>query len=82
MSPTSLWRMDGNPPLGQLRACSIVNLFPQTQWDGRCCGFHPYLKHNASLKAPLWRVNTCSSMGSVESQLDEPFSVASSIALC
>ena len=30
----SLWRIDGNPPCGQLRVCSMVNLWLHTQWDG------------------------------------------------
>ena len=25
----------GNPPVGQLKACVMMNLFPQTQWVGR-----------------------------------------------
>ena len=44
------------------------------QWEGRCVGRQPYRRHSASLKAPLWRVNPCSSMGKVESQLEAPFS--------
>ena len=67
MSRISLWRIDGNPPRGQFRACSTVNCLPQMQWEGRCAGCQPYRKHSASLKAPLWRANPCSSMGKVES---------------
>ena len=74
MSRISLWRIDGNPPRGQFRACSTVNCLPQMQWEGRCTGCQPYRKHSASLKAPLWRENPCSSMGKVESQLEAPFS--------
>ena len=74
MSRISLWRIDGNPPRGQFRACSTVNFLPQMQWEGRCAGCQPYRKHSASLKAPLWRANPCSSMGKVESQLEAPFS--------
>ena len=74
MSRISLWRIDGNPPRGQFRACSTVNCLPQMQWEGRCAGCQPYRKHSASLKAPLWRANPCSSMGKVESQLEAPFS--------
>ena len=74
MSRISLWRIDGNPPRGQFRACSTVNCLPQMQWEGKCVGRQPYRRHSASLKAPLWRVNPCSSMGKVESQLEAPFS--------
>ena len=74
MSRISLWRIDGNPPRGKFRACSTVNCLPQMQWEGRCAGCQPYRKHSASLKAPLWRANPCSSMGKVESQLEAPFS--------
>ena len=70
----SLWRIDGNPPRGQFRACSTVNCLPQMQWDGMCVGRQPYRRHSASLKAPLWRANPCSSIGKVESQLEAPFS--------
>ena len=68
----SLWQTEGNPPLGQLRACSVVKCWPQTQWEGRCDGRHRYLKHRASLKAPLCRANPCSVMGNAESQLEAP----------
>ena len=44
------------------------------QWEGKCVGRQPYRRHSASLKAPLWRANPCSSMGKVESQLEAPFS--------
>ena len=59
MSRISLWRIDGNPPRGQFRACSTVNCLPQMQWEGKCVGRQPYRRHSASLKAPLWRVNPC-----------------------
>ena len=42
MSRISLWRIDGNPPRGQFRACSTVNCLPQMQWEGRCAGCQPY----------------------------------------
>ena len=75
----SLWRIDGNPPRGQFRACTTkwcrcIASAPQMQWEGKCVGRQPYRRHNASLKAPLWRANPCSSMGKVESQLEAPFS--------
>ena len=34
----SLWRMDGKPPLGQVRECSIENLAPQPHVAGQFCG--------------------------------------------
>ena len=74
MLRTSLCRMEGNPPLEQLSACSMENCWPQTQWEGRCCGRQPYRRHKASLKAPLCKANPCSEIGKAESQLDAPFS--------
>ena len=68
----SLWRIDGNRPLGQLRACSTLNWMPHTQWDGRHGGCQPYLRHRVSLKAPLCAA--CSAMGKADSQLEAPFS--------
>ncbi len=66
-------RWKSSPPRGQFRACSTVHCPPQMQWEGRCDGRQPYRRHSASLKAPLWRANPCSSMGKVESQLQAPF---------
>ena len=66
----SLCRIEGKPPLEQLSACSMVKCWPQTQWEGRYDGRHPYRKHRASLKAPLCRANPCSEMGKAESQLE------------
>ena len=43
-------------------------------------GFHPYRRHNAPLKDPLWRAKLCSAMGSTTTQLDAPFSHAISMA--
>ena len=36
----SLWHTDGNPPVGQVRAWSVVKELPQTQWLGRFGGCH------------------------------------------
>ena len=44
-------------------ACSIVNRFPQTQLDGNKGGRQPYLRHKASLKAPLCNAKPCSVKG-------------------
>ena len=81
ISRISLWRIDGNPPRGQLKTCSTVNCLLHAQWDGRCGGRQPYRRQRASLKAPLWRANPCSSIGRVESQLEAPFSVEALTAL-
>ena len=81
MSRSSLCRIDGNPPRGQLSACSTVNLWLQTQCNGRFGGCQPYLRQSASLKSPLWRAKPCSVIGRVVSQLDAPFSADASVAL-
>ena len=57
----SLWRIDGNPPREQERACSIVKFTPQTQFVAVFGGHHPYLRARASINAPLCRQNPCSS---------------------
>ena len=44
-------------------------------------GCHPYLRHNASRKAPLCNVNPNSAMGRAVSQLDAPFSWARAMDL-
>ena len=46
-----------------------------------CSGFQPYLIWIVSQNAVLLRRNLCSSIGKVDSQLDAPFSGASSIIL-
>ena len=81
MSRSSLCLIDGNPPLGQLSACSTVNFWLQTQCDGGFGGCQPYLRQSTSLKASLWRAKPCSVIGKVVSQLDAPFSAAASVAL-
>ena len=82
MSRSSLCLIDGKTPQGQLKACSLVRSTPQTQFVGRSGGRHPYLRHIASLNAPLCRANPCSAMGRAESQLEAPFSFETSSALC
>ena len=47
---------------------------------GKRSGSQPYLRHRASLKSPLCKANPYSFRGKVVSQLEEPFSVASSLA--
>ena len=75
-----LWRIEGNPPLEQERACSTEKEAPQTQCEGVRAGSQPYLRHRASTKAPLCKQKPCSLMGRVVSQLEEPFSLARVIA--
>ena len=82
MSRSSLCLIEGKPPRGQLRACSTEKGFPQSQLTDRFDGRHPYLRQRASRKAPLWRANPCSAIGRVDSQLEEPFSLAALRALC
>ena len=82
MSRSSLCLIEGRPPQAQLRAFSMVYCLPQTQFDGRCGGRHPYLRLRASLKSPLCRAKPCSAIGRDESQLDAPFSLEASRALC
>ena len=59
----------------------MVRCFPHTQFAGKSGGCHPYLRHRASLKAPLCRAKPCSAMGRADSQLDAPFSFETSSAL-
>ena len=76
-----LCRVEGKPPWEQLRACSIGNFWSQTRREGSCSGYQPYLKHKASRKAPLWRVNPWSAIGRIVSHVEAPFSDDASIAL-
>ena len=69
-SRTSLWRIDGNPPHGQLKACSTENNFPHAHVCGRFTGCQPNLKHRASQNSPLGTANPCSAIGRVVSQHD------------
>ena len=70
-SQTSLWRMIGNPPVGQFRAWSMVNDLPQAHVVGNSGGCHLYLKQMASRKTLLWSANPWLSIGSATNQLDE-----------
>jgi len=79
-SLTSLWRMDGNPPQGQVKAYFILKVLPQTHVWGRLTGCQPNLKHKASRNSPLLKANPCSTMGSVVNQHDAPGSDAASKA--
>ena len=44
----SLCLIEGEPPLGQERACSTENLAPQPHVDGVCRGCQLYLRAGAS----------------------------------
>ena len=56
-------------------------MVPHAQCDGVRGSCQPYHRASASQKALLWRENPNSSIGSEVSQLEAPFSPASSIAL-
>ena len=73
---TSLWRIVGNPPYGQLGACSTVKVLSQTRCDGSSGG--PYCRQSASRKAPLLR--SCSVIGRAVSHVEAPVSWAISTA--
>ena len=78
ISCSSLWRMDGYPPVGQDSACAFVNNCPQTQCEASIGGDQPYRRQRATRYAPLCRVKQYRSSGIAVSQLDAPSSVASS----
>ena len=71
----------GKPPLGQVKAWSIVNLVPHSQFEGVRLKGQPYLRAIASRNAPLCSLNPKSAIGKVVSQLEAPLSEASSIDL-
>ena len=76
----SLCLMDGNPPLGHDKACSIQNHVPHPHVACDCNGCQLYLRARASWKALLCRVNPNSSIGKEVSHEEAPFSWASCIA--
>ena len=78
ISRSSLWRMNGYPPVGQDSVCAIVNNCPQTHCEASIGGDQPYRRHRASRYAPLCRVKPYQSSGIAVIQLDAPSSVASS----
>jgi len=49
---SSLWRIDGKPPQGQLKACWTEKVPPHTQDWGRFRICHPKCRHRASLNSP------------------------------
>ena len=78
----SLCLIEGKPPLAQDKACSTENVEPQAQLAGILSGVQPYRSAKASWKAPLCNAKPCSESGRMESQVDEPFSLASFTDLC
>ena len=82
ISLSSLCLIEGNPPLGQERACCTEKEWPQTQFVGICNGGQPYQRAMASRNAVLWSANPYSSSGKAVSQLEAPFSLARSVANC
>lgn len=79
MSWISLCLIVGNPPLWHIMSWSTVKDAPQMHdWDRLgCC--HPYLKHRASLNAPLWWLKPWSVVGTTVSHKEAPFLVAQSM---
>ena len=71
---SSLWWMDGYPPVGQDSVCAIVN----KQCEASIGADQPYRRQRASRYAPLCRVKPYQSSGIAVSQLDAPSSVADS----
>ncbi len=71
--------MVGKPPVGQDNKWSVVKTLPQRQWEGVSGKGQLYRRRNAPRKADLVRANPCAWIGSVESQIEAPFSEAKSI---
>ena len=65
----SLCLIDGKPPLGQDKTCSTENWVPHSHSMGMREGSQPYLKHRASRKALLCKVNLNSATGRAVNQL-------------
>ena len=79
---TSLCRRIGRPPWGQLSAWSISRGLPQTHVVGNAGTGQPYRRQRASRNAPFGRANPWSAIGRAVSQLEAPFSLATSLACC
>ena len=80
VSRTSLWRIDGNPPNGQDRACATVRGFSHRQVLGSRDGVQPYQRHSPSRNSAFERAKPWREMGRHVSQLEAPFSSARLIA--
>ena len=84
MSRIALCLIDGKHPCGQESECVTVTSWPQEQWDGSLAGVHPYRRHkfhNPSQNSCLLRLKPYYLNGRHYSQLDDPFSCATSILL-
>ena len=78
----SLWHCIMKPPRLLSMAWSTLKTLPHTQIDGLSAISQSYLSFRASRNSPLFRVKPISSIGMTVSQLDAPFSEASSSACC
>ena len=72
LSRSSLCRIVGKPPLGQIMAWSVEKAVPQLHLVGVFGNFQPYRKQIASLNAPLWREKLWSSSGRTDSHEEAP----------
>ena len=73
----SLCLIDGNPPLGQDKACLTENETLQSHFDGSISGVQPYRSAWAPRKAPLCNAKPCSESGRTLSHVEDPFLLAS-----
>ena len=71
-SRSSLCRIVGKPPLGQIMAWSVEKAVPQLHSVGVFSNFQPYRKQIASLNGPLWREKLWSSSGRTDSHEEAP----------
>ena len=81
MSRIALCLIDGKHPCGQESECVTLTSWPQEQWDGSLADVHPYRRHNPSQNSCLLRPKPYFLNGRHVSQLDDPFSRATSILL-
>ena len=70
-----------NHPRFQFSVWLTLYCWPQRHWEGSSRSSLAYRSLRASLNSPLSRMKPSSSSSRAESQLDAPFSLASSIAL-
>ena len=81
-SRISLYLIVGKPPLAQESACSTVKLLPHSHFRGCLDGVQPYRRASASWKGDVCKEKPWSLRGRTVSQVEAPFSLARSIALC
>ena len=65
-----------------IEKCAFSVASPKALSDKVKTGSIIPVRQRASRKAPLWRANPCSAIGKVDSQLEEPFSLAALRDLC